>query len=215
LSCCAINGIDEMFDDSNAAKELKKYQNRGVTGTTKILVNFFETADLGGKTLLDIGGGVGIIQHELIKNGITKAISVEASTAYNKASKVEAKARGHTNSIKYIEGDFVTSSIDVPDVDIVTLERVICCYPNMKDLVSKSLDHTKEFYGIVYPRGNIILKIGTSLLNLYQKISGKEYRSYVHSQKEFYEITKEKGFNKILGKKRGIWIVEIFRRDAT
>jgi magnesium-protoporphyrin O-methyltransferase len=43
---------------------------------------------------LDIGGGVGIIQHELLPAGVTTAVHIDAATAYLDAAKEEAKRRG-------------------------------------------------------------------------------------------------------------------------
>ena len=49
---------------------------------------------VGGATLLDIGGGVGAIRHELLAAGATSVTSVDASGPYLDAARSESKRRG-------------------------------------------------------------------------------------------------------------------------
>ncbi len=214
MSCCSINGLDKMFNESNAAKELKKYRSQGPSGPTKTFLAFFGQEQVTGKTLLDIGGGVGIIQHELMKKGIRNAISVEASPAYNNASQLEAEAQGHENKIDYYMGDFITYSSQLPTTDVVTLDKVICCYPNGEDLVSKSLVLSNEYYGLVYPSDNILIKLGASLLNFYKKLTKNDYRSYVHSRKKIHSLVQSNGFNKIFESRSGFMMIEVYKKRA-
>ncbi|MHA2156415.1 MAG: class I SAM-dependent methyltransferase [Candidatus Hodarchaeales archaeon] len=214
MSCCSINGLDKMFNESNAAKELEKYRSKGPTGPTKEILTFFTQERVMGKTLLDIGGGVGIIQHELIKEGIRNAISVEASPAYNNASQLEANAQGHGNKIDYYMGDFTTYSSQLPSTDVVTLDKVICCYPNGEDLVSKSLILSNEYYGLVYPSDNVFVKLGASLLNFYKKLTKKDYRSYVHSREKIHSLIQSNGFDKIFESRSGFMMIEVYKKQA-
>ncbi len=87
MDCCQCQGIETTFDKKNALKELKKYHMKGPSKTTNSLINFFKTEGVEGKSLLDIGGGVGTIQHELLTLGVTSVINIEASTAYHEIGK--------------------------------------------------------------------------------------------------------------------------------
>src|SRR3990170_1661911 len=106
-----------------------------------------------GLSLLDIGGGIGVIQHELARAGVGRIASVDASSSYLAAQRAEAERLGYAPRASYLSGDFVTLADHIPDSDIVTLDRVICCYPDMRSLVSLSAARARRLCGIVYPRG--------------------------------------------------------------
>ncbi len=71
--------------------DLKRYREKGPIKTTAMLLEFLREEGVKGLTLLDIGGGVGVIHHELLKSDVPQAANVEASTAYIKAAKDEAE----------------------------------------------------------------------------------------------------------------------------
>ncbi|UCC73007.1 MAG: methyltransferase domain-containing protein [Gemmatimonadota bacterium] len=80
-----------------------------------------------GATLLDIGGGVGVIQHELLDAGARGATGVEAVPRYLAAARGEAERRGHAERVDLVLGDFVELAGAIEPADMVTLDRVICC----------------------------------------------------------------------------------------
>lgn len=82
MTCRQCQGIESFFDQKEANKELKGYRKKGPAKTTQMLIDALRAAGVQGSTLLDIGGGVGAIQYELLKAGASGAVSVEASTAY-------------------------------------------------------------------------------------------------------------------------------------
>lgn len=207
--CC---GIETTFNHESALKELKKYHKKGPSKSTRYLIDFLVTNGIEDKTLLDIGGGVGTIQHELLKNGLDSVISVEASLAYSEVSKDEAKRQGHTDKISFFHGDFVDLSVNIPMTDIVTLDRVICCYPNMEKLVNSSLSQTREYYAVVYPHDTWWMKVGIAIGNLIQGIKRSRYRGFIHSKKAFHRVVEAHNFKKCYSHRTTFWQVEIFQR---
>ena len=43
-------------------------------------------------------------------------------------------------------------SDEIEAADVVTLDRVICCYPDMEALVGRSAERALRLYGLVHPR---------------------------------------------------------------
>jgi hypothetical protein len=82
MDCCQTEGIEELMDEKVAARDLKRYRRKGPSRTTRMLMNNLEQQGISNTKLLDIGGGVGAIQHGLLKAGVAFAISVDASSAY-------------------------------------------------------------------------------------------------------------------------------------
>jgi hypothetical protein len=74
---------------------LRRYRKKGPHLTTRLLLRAIEPPRNQAMTLLDIGGGVGTIPHELLASGLSGAVLVEASSAYLQAAENEAIRRGH------------------------------------------------------------------------------------------------------------------------
>ena len=120
--------------------------------------------------LLDIGGGVGAIEHELLESGVQSATDVDASKAYLRAAREEAQRRGLAERVSYQHGNFVDLAAQVPDADIVTLDRVICCYDDMEKLVDLSAARARRFYGLVYPRDTWLARLAVKIINLFFRL---------------------------------------------
>src|SRR5437867_553179 len=107
MTSCQCQGIEDQFNSREAAKKLADYRKHGPAGTTRLLIAALKDAGVAGRTLLDIGGGIGAIQLELLKAGARSAVSVDASTAYTEAAQQEARRQGLDNRIQFQHGDFV------------------------------------------------------------------------------------------------------------
>ena len=91
-SCC--QGVDEVFGEKTAQRDLRRYRERGPSRQTRVLLDAIRGQGVERATVLDIGGGVGAIQHELLAAGAARATAVDASTAYLRAARGEAERRG-------------------------------------------------------------------------------------------------------------------------
>src|SRR4029453_15287431 len=128
------NRMGDFYSERLAASELRKYRKKGPIPSTRTLIEALKAEGVEGATLLDVGGGIGAIQHELLDAGIARATSVDASAPYLVAAREESDRRGHGGRVTYRHGDFVELAESVPPADIVTLDRVINVYPDWQRL---------------------------------------------------------------------------------
>ena len=210
MDCCQTQNYNGFFDRKIAEKELKNYQKKGPDKTTKVLIDVLKSLGMEGLTLLDIGGGIGVIQHELLKDGIVSAVSVDASKAYIEVSKEEAERNGNADRITFYCGNFVELAFKFPKSDIVTLDRVICCYPDMWSLVGLSSQLVKKYYGLVYPRDTWWVKKGVSFANFFLWILHKNFRTFVHPTQEVDQLIPRFGFVQRFYHKTLIWQIVIY-----
>jgi 2-polyprenyl-3-methyl-5-hydroxy-6-metoxy-1,4-benzoquinol methylase len=109
--CCAFGDTaDQHFSAEKVAKELRQYRRKGPGPTTLGLRDGLAAARLTQGTLLDIGGGLGILSLELLDAGMTRAVVVDASSAYLAAAPEEAARRGWSASIEFVHSDFLASA---------------------------------------------------------------------------------------------------------
>ena len=165
-----------------------------------------------GKTLLDIGGGVGAIQHELLQAGAGGATNVDASSAYLNAARQEAERRGHAERVNYCYGNFVELAPQIEPVDIVTLDRVICCYHDMAALVGLSSARAGELYGVVYPRATWWMKLGVEIINKLSWLTRNPFRIFVHPTPAVEAIIHANGLKEHFRRQSLIWQVVVYRR---
>ena len=212
MTCKQCQGLESLFDNKTAANELKTYRRKGPDKTTRILIEALKARGIEAMTLLDIGGGIGAIQHELMKAGVSEATNVDASMAYIEAAKDEAKRQGFADKVNYHHGDFVQLAPDIAAVDIVTLDRAICCYHDMPALVGLSAARARKLYGLVYPRDVWRIKFGISIVNFGSRLLRKDYRFFVHPSKAVEAVLDNNGLEQHFYRKTFLWQVVVYAR---
>src|SRR5467141_2229858 len=70
--CCSPKGYRWVFSERSARAEARKYRRRGLDGTSRRIVDFLKTPGVEGRTVLEVGGGIGAIQIELLKAGSSR-----------------------------------------------------------------------------------------------------------------------------------------------
>ena len=89
MVCCQQCGFDDFFDEKTAAKELKRYRTKGPIKSTRLLIDLLIAEGVRDASLLDVGGGIGAIQHELLDAGAASSVDVDGSEAYLAAASAE------------------------------------------------------------------------------------------------------------------------------
>jgi hypothetical protein len=213
MSCCShCEDAESFFSPRTARRDLRRYRRRGPRGTTRHLLRMIEREEFRGGALLDIGGGVGAIQHTLLRDGLARAVHVDASTAYLEAAESEATRQGHRERVEYHHGDFVDVAHDLPDVDIVTLDRVVCCYPDMPRMVRASAALARRLYGLSFPREHWGTRTALALGNLFFRVRRSAFRAYVHPPAAIDAEVRRQGFTPIARARSLLWHIVLYRR---
>src|SRR3989475_11140638 len=124
ISCCAsfFSANQRQFNDAVARRDLTRYRTRGPDRTTRLL----RDAILGaghGKTVLDVGAGVGALSFELLAAGVERVTAVEAAPAYVAAAREEAGRRNVSDRLYLGRCDLVSVGGDVLTPDGATMGR--------------------------------------------------------------------------------------------
>ena len=184
MACSQCDGVQQQFDPAVAKRSLRRYRRRGPDRTTRLLIEALRAAlddlDARDALLLDVGAGIGAIHHELLDGRVTRAVHVDASSAHIRVAREEATRRGHAARTNFIYGDFVVIADTLAEADVVTLDRVICCYDDMPGLVSRSAGKASRLYGAVYPRETFWMSAGIAALNAFQRLRRSAFRVFLH-----------------------------------
>lgn len=214
MTCCNhCIDAESLFSRRIAQRELRGYRKSGPRSTTRLLLRAIGSSGKRTRTLLDIGSGVGAIPHELLGSGLASAVVVEASAAYLEASQSEATHRGYRERLTYYHGDFVELASTLPVADIVTLDRVICCYPDVEKLVESSVVKARHVYGLVYPRERWLTRTGVALMNAFLRLRGGAFRTYVHSSSVVDTVIRRHGFRRNSYDCTFLWQVVTYSRS--
>jgi magnesium-protoporphyrin O-methyltransferase len=209
-NCCEIT--DSTFGEQEAKANLKDYRRHGPPKHTSLILEAIRSLGLKNASLLDIGGGIGTIHHELLNDVAQKATHVDASSAYLKVATEEARRLGHADQVQFIHADFTDVASDVPEVDVVTLDRVVCCYPNFRQLLKAAASKSRTAIAMTYPRDVWWNRLAITLMNFVQKIRKDPFRAFVHPVAEMESVLNEAGLRKISTRRLFVWEMTFYQR---
>ncbi len=201
------------YNEKRAASDLRKYREKGPIPSTRALIEALKAEGVEGVTLLDIGGGIGAIQHELLDAGVAHATSIDASAPYLDAAREESNRRCHGDRVTYRHGDFVELAESVAPADIVTLDRVINVYPDWERLAGLAAARAQRMYGLVYPRDTRMVRLVILAMNLLLRLLRKPVRAAIRPADAIERIARENGLSPHLTRNVGpAWQIALFRR---
>ena len=209
---CGCRGNE--FGEATAKRDLRAYRKNGPGTTTRWLIEGLEAGGVEGLTVLDIGAGVGAVHQQLLADGAASAIDVDGSAAFVAAARTEATVRGTIERIRYEVGDFVDLAPEIEDSDLVALDRVICCYPDMVSLVRLSVAHARRRYGLVYPRDTWWIRAGARFMNGIARLTRQRVRAHVHRTVDVEAIIRDAGLVARLRRRGLFWQVAVYERGV-
>ena len=214
MTCCHCQDAGRVFDEAFAKRDVRRYRRKGPSGTTRIILEALETHDARNGSLLDIGGGVGVIVHELLAHGVSEATLVEAAPAFLTAAKAEATRRGHAERIRFVQGDFVDLAAELPSADAVTLDRVVCCYPDFEALLRAATSRANKLLVLSYPRDRWYVRAVIAMINLSRWLLRSAFRVFVHPPGRMRELIEAAGFRQHSSHNTPVWQVAVFGRSS-
>jgi SAM-dependent methyltransferase len=212
---CHCQATDEQFDARFAQRDLKRFQRRGPDASTRQLL-----AAIGGiplppqPSLLDVGGGIGAIHHVLLERGFARAMQVDASAAYLAVAAPEAERRDHAGRVDFLHADFPEVASSLPLAEVVTLDRVVCCYPDCARLLGAAADRAKWLVAFSYPRPRWIVRLIVAAFNFTNRLRGRAFRAYVHPPATMAAALERAGLHRRWAGGTWFWAVEAFERTT-
>ncbi len=212
-SCCDPHGYDDVFDVAFARRLAKRYRRNGLDRTAGRMVEALTDRGVDGATVLEIGGGIGDIQIELLKHGAARTVNVELSSAYEADAAELVRAAGLADRAHRRVVNIAATPDVVDSADLVVMHRVVCCYPDYALLLAAAADHARRLLVFSYPPGNIVARLLVGMENLARRIRRRQFRSFVHDPSRMFAVLHDHGLHTSV-LHRGAWHVALAERDT-
>jgi 2-polyprenyl-3-methyl-5-hydroxy-6-metoxy-1,4-benzoquinol methylase len=216
MACCSgYCAAEEQFGSKRAERDLRRYRRRGADKITRLMLAELRRWPLEGRNVLDVGGGIGVIIVELADTQVASAALVEASSAYLEVARHEVGLKYGSRPIQLVHGDFVVIAGTLPDADVVTLNRVVCCYPDAGALLVAAATQTRQVLAFTYPRDRWYVQTLFVLVNFWMRLTGKKFRAFVHSPERMAAVLESSGMVRDTQRKTLLWVLDLYHRGST
>jgi magnesium-protoporphyrin O-methyltransferase len=216
MTCCnQYCAAEKQFDGKKAESDLQRYRRRGPDAVTRLMLAELRRWPLQGEDLLDVGSGIGVIGAELADSRLASATLVDASPAYLDVARAEIESRYESRPTRFLLGDFATIADTVTAADVVTLNRVVCCYPDAEALLRGAASRTRRLLAFSYPRDRWYMCIMTALENVWRRLRGSSFRTFVHQPERMAAVLEAAGLVRVARQGTLVWVLDVYRRRET
>jgi magnesium-protoporphyrin O-methyltransferase len=213
MTCCSGSCAAAGFFGPKIARwDLRRYQRRGPDRITRLLLEELRRSPLAGLHLLDVGSGIGAIAAELASDGLAGATLADASPAYLDVARHHVGPRYASRPVHFILGDFTVTGAALPDTDIVTLDRVVCCYPDADALLRLAAMRSRRLLAFTYPRDKWFVRAAFILQNFWFRLTRNRFRAFVHSPQRMASVLEAAGFVLAAHRETLPWALDLYRR---
>ena len=205
--CCEPPGYADLFGARFSRHLARRYRRRGLDRTASRMVGFLERQGLEGASVLEVGGGVGDIQLELLRRGAARATNLELVDAYEDDARALADEAGLAARVTRRQLDLATAPDAVEPHDIVVLHRVVCCYPDSARLVGIAAAHATRLLVFSHPPRNLVSRAVFATENLVFRLRGSAFRTWVHEPRELVAAAERGGLTATYRHPGPVWHV--------
>jgi len=210
--CCPHSKSGGRLFSFFARSYRRRFSKKGFEPSQQQLMQGIEEAGYQDATLLEVGSGVGYLHQVLLEQGAKSAVGIDLAPDMLKEAQDWADEKGLSDQVQYIQGDFIELLEQVDAADVTILDKVVCCYPHPELLVPHSVNKTKHVYALTYPRKRWFIQVAIEIMAFFLKLSGSDFRAYVHDPDDIEKWITEAGFSKTYQNKTFIWQSQVFKK---
>ena len=212
MPSCHCDATDRHFTMARARDDVATYHRKGPTGTARLLVACVAELNPLPDSLLDVGAGIGVLHHELLDRGVGRAVHLEAARAYIRVAREECARRGHADRVVFEHGDLVERGEELPPAELVSLDRVVCCYPELESLIRASTRQATRYLALSYPHDRWYMRCDTWWQNAKRRRAGNPFRTFIHPVARIRSLIERAGFSLACMRRTLGWEAAVYRR---
>ncbi len=201
-----------MFSPKVARKDLKRYRKRGLKAVERQMMASLPTDAVAGARVLELGGGIGTIEAELIDAGAARGTIIELVPGYEPYARALATDKGFSDRLQFHVVDALNNPDEVGNADVVVLNRVVCCSPDGIRLTAFAAHRANRLLLLVYPRNRFTTRLFGALMNTALRIVGRSFRLFLHSPAALQHAAEAEGLVTAATGRSLAWEFTVFRR---
>jgi hypothetical protein len=210
--CCNPRGCDDFFTLRMARRAAKRYRTKGIDKTARRMLAFLEQQGIRDATVLEVGGGVGELQIELLKRGAARTVNLELSPAYDEeAARLLREVGLEGRAVRRLH-DIAADPKAIEPADAVVLHRVVCCYPDYERLLGAAAEHARRLLVFSYPPRNRVSRLLIATVNLFLRLRRTEFRTFAHPPARMLAVIEERGLRRAYAHHPLSWQIAGFER---
>ena len=210
--CCPHSKSGGRLFSFFARSYRRRFTKNGFENSQQQLIEGLEQAGYKDATLLEVGSGVGYMHQVLLEQGAKNAVGIDLAPDMLKEAQQWADEKGLTDRVQYIQGDFIELLDQVEAAEVTILDKVVCCYPHAELLINSSTKKTNRAYALTYPRNRWFIKAAIEIMAFFLKLSGSDFRAFVHDPDDIERWILEAGFKKTYQAQTFIWLSQIYTK---
>jgi magnesium-protoporphyrin O-methyltransferase len=211
VSACCAPRYRKVFSKRLARRDARRYRRKGLDKTAQLMVDRLAERGVSDATVLEVGGGVGAIDIELLRAGAREATVVELSEEYDGEAAELLAENGLQERVSRRHGDFVELEGDVEPADVVVMHRVVCCYPDPESLVGAAAGHARRLLALSFPRDSWWVRVGWYAVDAWFRLVYR-FASFVHPRERILGAAARLGFTPVHEHSGRIWDVAVLER---
>ncbi len=195
-----------------ARKSLERHRKKGLDDLERRMVAAASADGLEGARVLEIGGGIGTLQSELLGAGAAQGEIVELVAAWEPYARELARERGIEERTSFRIADLLDGAETVDNADIVLLNRVVCCSPDGVALAGRASLLTGRALVLSFPRDVFWVRAGLGLVNIAMRVLGRSFRVFLHAPAELVRSAESGGLTLAETGHGRLWAFAALRR---
>ncbi|HYU91967.1 MAG TPA: class I SAM-dependent methyltransferase [Actinomycetota bacterium] len=203
-SCCP-GDYHRFFGQRFARRLAGKYRKRGLDRAARKMAGYLRGRGIEGATILEIGGGVGEIEVELLKAGAARSQNLELSPGYQEEARTLAEEAGVGSRVDWRIHDIARDPQGIEPVDIVVMHRVVCCYPDYEHLLAAAAEHARRALVFSYPPRNALFRAFYGVFNLVMRLMRSNFRGFAHPPEAMLAVLEGRGLRRAYADRAGFW----------
>lgn len=211
--CCYHDEYGEVFPPAEAASQARRFRRRGLAGTDARLVSMLRAEGVADAHVLEVGGGVGDVLVALFDAGAAHAIDVDLSPSWVDAARRFVDEHGYGERFEARAGDFVDEAAMLPEVDVVILNRVVCCYPDMDAMLAAAAGRSRRVLALVYPADRWTNRAAIAIANLWFRLRRLQFRVFVHPEASMRSVLRAAGMEVVRQRSGVVWRTVVLTRS--
>jgi hypothetical protein len=203
-----------MFSPRMARRSLERYRSKGLDGLEKRMLAAASAGGVAGARVLEIGGGIGTLQSELLEAGAERGEVVELVPAWEPYARELAREKGLGERTSFRVADVLESPDSVDDAEVVLLNRVVCCSPDGIALAEQAARLARRTLVLSFPRDAVWVRVGLGIFNASMRLFGRSFRVFLHSPAELAAAAGAAGLQPAASGRTALWAFAAFYRTG-